>query len=385
MTKQAVIWVVGDAGERGRAEALLDALRGQGACFTLGQPGEVPPDLDLGPEPDLGLALESCPQGLRPAACAWLGAEAGRAQAGLDGLPCPVLGWGGPGPEGRLPDEPLSAARDLFKAAETGLELAWASRVQANMPLMMLFERYQPLVAANIFNLEVGLDFRTLDGLGPEELGRARALLAGRRVTVHLPFGDLAPGSPDPKVRGVAALRLGQAATWALELGAVQAVMHLGYDRRMHPDPAEYAERLARNLWPLAVRLNQGGCRLALENVFEPDPRVLLLARRALMDQGVSQVGFCLDVGHAQVFSQSSPQEFWEALSPYLFEMHLHDNDGQGDLHLPPGQGGLDWSWLGRQLAALAETPILTLEPHRESHLWASLRALERLWGRPAD
>jgi sugar phosphate isomerase/epimerase len=380
-----VIWVYGTASARGRAGSLIEALRERAACLTLGPPGEPAPDLDLGANAEVDLALDSCPQSLRPQACLWLAAPNEPVPAGLDSMPCPVLGWGGPGPEGELPAEAGPAARALLEAAARGLAVEWVQRVQVNLPLTMLFERYQPLVESGGFNLELGLDFRALDELGHDDLARARALLRGRRITVHMPFGDLVPGSPDPLARAAAVKRLGQAATFALELGAEQAVMHLGYDQRMHPDPAEYARRLGQALWPTVARLGQGGCRVALETVFEPDPRPLLLARAELESQGVEGVGFCLDVGHALTFSRTGLRQWWEALSPHLLELHLHDNDGQGDSHLPPGRGAVDWPWLGQALAALPRLPVLTLEPHREGHLWASLRALSRLWGRPGD
>jgi sugar phosphate isomerase/epimerase len=343
-----VIWVLGPAAARQKAAGLIESLRAQTACLTIGPPGEPAPDLDLGPAADLELALESCPPSLRPRACAWLAPEGQPRPAGLEALPCPVLGWGGAGPEGELPAAAPAAAQALLEAAGRELASGWSRRVQVSLPLVMLLERYQTLVEREGFNLEVGLDFRALDELGHDDLARARALLRGRRVTAHLPFGDLVPGSADPQVRGAAIKRLGQAATFALELGAEQAVLHLGYDQRMHPDPEEYARRAGQALWPTVARLAQGGCRVALETVFEPDPRPLLLARQELEDQGAPGVGFCLDVGHALTFSRTGLPQWWEALAPHILELHLHDNDGQGDWHLPPARGR--WTgpgWVG--------------------------------------
>ena len=49
----------------------------------------------------------------------------------------------------------------------------------------------------------------------------------------------------------------------------------------------------------------------------------------------------------------------------------------------PPGSGIVDWSFIAAKLTELPQPPILTLEPHTEAHFWASLRGLERVWGRP--
>ncbi len=34
--------------------------------------------------------------------------------------------------------------------------------------------------------------------------------------------------------------------------------------------------------------------------------------------------------------------DFFDVLSPFIKHVHLHDNDGISDLHLPPGEGKID-------------------------------------------
>ncbi|MBI4798015.1 MAG: sugar phosphate isomerase/epimerase [Desulfarculus sp.] len=380
-----VIWICGSGEARRRVAPLLEALDGLGSCLILGDGSQGQVHLDLGPQPDLSLALESCPPEMRPRLCLWLGDGQGPPPAGLTSLPCPVLGLGEDAPEGRLPAEPWAAAQTLGQALVQGLRLPWMAGVQVNVPLRDLLGQYCHLVGLHPLNPEVGIDHQALDTLGPADLQQARAILAGRRVSAHLPFGDLVPGSPDPQVAALAGRRLLAAGQWALELGAVQAVLHLGFEPRLHQDAQPYAQRLAATLAPLARLLAGGGCRLVMENTFELEPSPLLLCRQALARASGVEVGFCLDVGHASCFSRTGLPAWWRALSPHLSEMHLHDNDGLGDQHLPPGQGRVDWGFLAQELAALPQAPLLTLEPHAEPHLWASLRALERLWGRPGD
>ncbi len=382
-----VIWIYASPQARRQGAPLLEALEGLGTCLYLGSQGDgdrrLDLNLDLGPRPDLALALESCPRELRPWACLWLAGPREAQPQGLASLPCPVLGLGAPGPEGLLPADPRQAVQELGQALALGFRLPWMAGAQVNVPLRDLLGRYGPLLAHFPLNPEVGIDYLALDTLGPADLARAQAILAGRRVSVHLPFGDLVPGSLDPQVAGLAAGRLLAAGRWAVQLGAMQAVLHLGFEPRLHQPADEYAQRLAQGLAPLARLLAQGGCRLVMENTFELEPSPLLLCRQALAQAAGVEVGFCLDVGHASCFSRTSLEAWWRALGPHLHEMHLHDNDGLGDQHLPPGQGRVDWEFLGRGLAELPCQPLLTLEPHSEPDLWASLRALQRLWGRP--
>lgn len=370
---EPVIWLYCTPEQREAAEAVRERLAPPAKAVILGTGGTPPPDLDLGPRPDLGRALEACPAELRPHALVMFNGD-GPPAPSADGLPCPCLGC--------RQGDPAGIADQALQAAAAGPGLAWLPEVQVNLPLADLLGKYRHLITGPL-NLEVGLHASSLEALGPEDLEQAKALLAGRRLTAHLPFLDLIPGSQDRLVAQASVERLEQAADWALALGAAQAVVHLGFEPHMHRDQEAFAERLAANLGPLAGRLGDSGVTLALENVFEPDPRPMLLCRQALARAGHGHVGFCLDIGHALAFSRTSPADWWEALAPHLLELHLHDNDQSDDQHLPPGRGVADWAMLGRGLAALDPWPVITIEPHRESHLWESLRALERLWGPP--
>lgn len=383
MSRPQVIWFYGDAPARARAPAWQERLGPDWRLLTMGPPGEPPPDLDLGPEPNLSLALAHCPLGLRPRALLLLG-PAQEAPAGLAGLPCPTLALApAPGVDQVLPADLQPATQALREAAGQGRAWPWLERVQVNLPLTYLLGDYRSLVEGRTINLEVGIDAQALDHLDPAELATAHRLLAGRRVSVHLPFLDLSPGSVDPLVAEVSQGRLLAAADWAAQIGALQAVGHLGYLADVHRDLDAFCRRLADRLAPLARRLHAGDCGLALENTFEPAPEVLLAAREALLAADAPEVGFCLDVGHAACFSDVPLPAWWQALEAHIIELHLHDNAGDFDWHLPPGGGCVDWEFVRQKIAEMDPPPLLTLEPHREAHLWATLRALEQVWGIP--
>ncbi len=382
MSPVPVIWLAGGPGARARALQVARALEPGCQPLFIGPPGEPRADLSA-PRDGLALALAACPLELRPAAMLWL--EPGPAPAEAESLPCPTLAWGAPAPncDRAAPADPAEAAEALGQAAATGRAWPWLSSVQVNLPLTMLLGRYRPLVEVLAVNPEVGIDASALDSLGEDDLDQAAGILAGRRVSVHLPFMDLAPGSPDPAIARTSLERISQAADWALRLGAVKAVGHLGYLADTHRDLDAFCSRLAGGLAPLAARLQQGGCPLVLENTFEPAPDVLLAARQAIIDANGPAVDFCLDVGHAHCFTPTPLAAWWEALAPRIGEMHLHDNDGTFDYHQPPGHGVVDWAFLKSRIIALPRPPLLTLEPHAEPDLWASLRGLEKVWGQP--
>jgi sugar phosphate isomerase/epimerase len=374
-----MIWLYTPPERRAEAEGIRKALEPQAQALIIGPSGQPAPEIDLGPEPDLAMALETCPPEMRPRACVSLAHDL---PPGIDCLPCPVLGWnGGKGLEGRLPGEDKACALKLLDVVKGDYLPQWLPRVQVNLPLRDLLGRYRALAQALPLNLEVGLDAQALDDLGPDDLDEAKLMLQGRRITAHLTFMDLAPGSRDAKVRELSRKRLLAAADLAGQIKAGQAVAHLGFDYRTTPDVEDWVERAAPVFAELADALAQGGCRLALENVFEQNPGVHLLLVEAMAKLSSVETGFCLDSGHALAFSSTALQEWWAAFEPRIWELHLHDNRGSGDEHLPIGWGAVDWPWLVQAMARLGERPVLTLEPHREPHLWGSLRGMAKLFG----
>jgi len=74
---------------------------------------------------------------------------------------------------------------------------------------------------------------------------------------------------------------------------------------------------------------------------------------------------FCLDVGHANLFS-NNPLDFVEVFSDRLAYIHISDSRGgdseEDDLHLPPGDGAIDFQRIFSELKAMNYDETLTLE-----------------------
>ena len=72
--------------------------------------------------------------------------------------------------------------------------------VQVNIPFEMLYKGYLDRFLKYRLNPEIGFDAHSLDTYTPGEFNHvaSRLLENGLTVTLHAPFMDLAPGSPDP-------------------------------------------------------------------------------------------------------------------------------------------------------------------------------------------
>lgn len=102
------------------------------------------------------------------------------------------------------------------------------------------------------------------------------------------------------------------------------------------------------------------GVQILLENlekndVAEPEHLLEILAAGHFED-----IGVCLDVGHAHLESGIAPTI--AILGSRLRSTHIHDNAGDRDAHLWPGEGTINWPETMQALTHLAQPPATVLE-----------------------
>jgi len=106
------------------------------------------------------------------------------------------------------------------------------------------------------------------------------------------------------------------------------------------------------------------GVRLLLENIpnelSTPD-KLLELLHVAHFDD----VGICFDVGHAHIMTNVAAA--FESLKSRIQSTHVHDNNGDRDAHLWPGDGNIDWPHTIEMLRSAPNTPPLLLEIEGEN------------------
>lgn len=107
-------------------------------------------------------------------------------------------------------------------------------------------------------------------------------------------------------------------------------------------------DALRRSLDELLPEMERRNIPIAVENTWADTWEML----NALLDAYPPElVGITYDSGHGN--SDSLKQlELLNARRDRLMALHLHDNDGRGDLHQPPFYGTVDWERLAEILAA---------------------------------
>jgi len=218
-----------------------------------------------------------------------------------------------------------------------------------------IFECLEQIRAAGFGMIEVcsspdHLDYHDLDA-AKRACDRIRGLDM-EAYSFHAPFSPrIDITSPDPAARERATGDLFQAAEAAAALRVRYFVLHPGPEKGGFDD-SERAERRWHSvdvLNALAGRCRELGVGLALENMlphlFAGPTRDLLWILGAL---GSAGVGVCLDTGHAHLAGDLPAVV--DKLSGHLWLIHVNDNRGKRDDHLPPGAGQIDWRGLVEHL-----------------------------------
>jgi sugar phosphate isomerase/epimerase len=73
-----------------------------------------------------------------------------------------------------------------------------------------------------------------------------------------------------------------------------------------------------------------------------------------------NDVGFCFDTGHAHIMSNVA--EAFETMKEHIRSTHVHDNAGDRDAHLWPGDGKIDWDATINALRSAPHVPALLFE-----------------------
>ena len=137
----------------------------------------------------------------------------------------------------------------------------------------------------------------------------------------HAPFAELSPASIDPKVRAVTALRYRQAVEMATSLGISRLVIHSGFIALVY-FPVWFVEQSVV-FWREFLREIPAGITIALENVMEPEPDMLVQIAAGVDDP---RFGLCLDVGHANTRVSETPPLDWIApMAPWLSLIHISE------------------------------------------------------------
>jgi sugar phosphate isomerase/epimerase len=224
------------------------------------------------------------------------------------------------------------------------------------------------------YDLEVYLSAADLDALGSSGISELKGLLDyNPSLSIHAPYMDLSPGAVDRKVREATRERFLRVFDVAEALGPRAIVFHSGYEKWRYAHRVDIWLEGSLRMWPEFLKMAGSiGTMIAIENVFEDEPRGLRLLLEGLASD---RVGVCLDTGHFNIFSKEPLSVWLRELGPHIVELHLHDNLRDYDSHLAVGDGTFDFRELFRALKG--RDVLCTVEAHTPEDIVKSIRRLK--------
>ena len=244
----------------------------------------------------------------------------------------------------------------------------WA-RIQVHVPFYRLRTDLLPMVLREGINPEIAFSHRDLDRYSLNDFREVADRLAdaGRFVTFHAPFLDLRPGAIEPRIRQVTVERLRRVFELIPLFLPRAIVCHPSFDEKYYISCEQLWLENSLETWRSLLGYVLGTeTIIAMENVYERGPHQI----RPLLDALDSpHVRFCFDTGHANAFGSASYAEWLEQLGGSLGEVHVHDNNGVTDEHLPVGEGNFPFREFFTEVRQRNLAPILTVESHSEQSL----------------
>lgn len=137
---------------------------------------------------------------------------------------------------------------------------------------------------------------------------------------------------------------------FAYEIGADQVVIHPGFTAP--PFSRELAKKRAdESLHTLSDIAKPLGVKLALENVGTKKTMIYTESEfEHLTDDFDDHVGLLIDIGHAHITGFDIPRLI-DNTKDRLFSVHIHDNKGVFDDHLPIGEGNINFKEIFQSLS----------------------------------
>lgn len=237
-----------------------------------------------------------------------------------------------------------------------------------------IFDVLNDIRGSGFVEIEICSFPRHLDYHHKEDVRRAGTRireLGLRPVSFHAPLAEhIDITSFDPGVRESAVRELLAACDAAALMHVENIVLHPGPERQGRPPAAEFLEHMkhaAESLNMVAARCRELGLHLLLENML---PHLLFGHTSDMLyllgEIKECSVGTCLDTGHAHLAGELTT--VIHKLSGHLKMLHINDNRGDSDAHLPPGSGNINWPLVIADLQRCHFDGVLILELSSREH-----------------
>ena len=188
----------------------------------------------------------------------------------------------------------------------------------------------------------------------------ARALewyKASQRVeSYHGVFVDINPASGDKNISTISRKLMKASCDTAVELGAKNIVFHGSCFPFLR---GGYLDNWAKVFGDFCLELvDDYDLNIFIENSFDLDTMPL---KKLMTNVDSNRIGVCLDYGHAN-FSRDPMEKWFDDLGEHIGYLHISDNNGLFDDHLPLLSGTVNWNLASDLWKKLNKKVPITLE-----------------------
>lgn len=221
------------------------------------------------------------------------------------------------------------------------MKVSYSELILLNNPVI---DNVKALMEAGSNKIELMMDAAGWDSYGGDYSKLVKELRAlGAEYSVHPAAWDINLTAEMELLRDAAFCHHMDVLRFCADIGAYQMVLHPGFSYSPCFDKETAKKRAHEATCKLAKEAKRLGVKLAFENVGYNGASIYTEEEYArALDEIDPVVGYLIDIGHANVNHWDIPA-LMEKVSDRLIGLHIHDNDGTSDAHLPIGQGNVDW------------------------------------------
>ncbi len=197
-------------------------------------------------------------------------------------------------------------------------------------------------------------------------------------LTLHGFFSNLCPVSKDRGIADISTKRYYQSLEIASRLGAKTVVFHTCFNnllkQQVYRDNFFHSSVEFYN--KLIPEFEQRGIVATIENVHEPNFEMI---RNIIAAVNSPNLKATIDIGHFNLHSEITMEEWIENYGIMLHHMHFHNNWGDEDAHQSLKNGSLDVREVLLELKKMQIYPQITFEIFDKNELFESIEYLNAL------
>ena len=204
-------------------------------------------------------------------------------------------------------------------------------------------------------------------------LSRMGDSIKNRNLSLHGPFLDLNPASFDSLVRSATMQRFNQVYSVAKKLNADRIIFHSCFYEDIY-----FKETYVTNsieFWKEFLADKDESIKIHIENVLEKSMDHLVEVVEGVNNDNLT---ICLDIGHANCYSDVPVEEWIKSLGNKIGHIHLHNNYGIKDTHEGLNKGNMDICYLLHKINEYCYNPSMTIEINDYSEINSSIEVLNK-------